>query len=154
SGSLDTEPDIYYYNFAGKSGKFYFDNNGDAFFEKEDGIKIELQYESIYGYNIIATLDNGDIYTFAAKEYTFYGGENDYVISGWLLSKIKSPQGSEINFEYQSFGTVSHDVRLIAEYVLDQRPSNPQITPSQLPTMGVNYQELKIKKIKGSNGFI
>lgn len=44
---IDSEPDIFYYSFAGYSGKFVLDKSrGAVLFNKSDGLKIEVKTDA------------------------------------------------------------------------------------------------------------
>ena len=84
----DVEPDIYFYNFAGKSGKFYLGKvpSGQLYAEGilTEGEKISIRFypdvtQSISGgghWEIITA--DGTSYNFGTKEYTFTRGSKSY----------------------------------------------------------------------------
>ena len=92
SDFIDGESDIYYYNFNGKSGKFFVDNNNNVCLVKHDDIKIDIKTFRI-------TDDSGIIYIFG-KPGTI--SEGKLYTTSWYLTKIISPSGGEINFEYNN----------------------------------------------------
>lgn len=119
NGSYDGEPDLFYYNFNGKSGKLVF--------EKQSGTivnGISLSQNSIkFSYNMLSRCwevidENGVKYSFMTNEetknYSYSGdiryeqstcyeeidGDNDTKITAWYLNKIESPTGYTISFEY------------------------------------------------------
>lgn len=47
---IETEPDIFSFNFMGKSGKFYLDKGGDWKVISEDNLKVEFQLDEIANY--------------------------------------------------------------------------------------------------------
>lgn len=127
-GLHDSEPDIFDYNFFGFSGSFVLTNkdpnNGviEIIQLKKDGVKIEFN-ESSKEFTI--TTPTGFVGDFTVKERSTnmggsgplgtaengnYGGLIDIlgiqnrgnfrVITGWYVSKITSPKGKEITFEY------------------------------------------------------
>lgn len=79
-GHIDTEPDIFSYNFGGYSGSFYFDNAGFNIIESnKSGLRFSytwskdpnnpLQNDKINSFTI--TTKEGLEYVFSEKEYTW-----------------------------------------------------------------------------------
>jgi hypothetical protein len=103
----DSEPDVFYFNFAGHSGKFVIDKNGDKHIIPHQKLKIT-------GGNTgwIITTEDGIEFQFGAKEYhqsKQYTQTNssetsapvENFISSWYLNKIKFPNSSKsIDFNY------------------------------------------------------
>lgn len=88
NGSMDVEPDMFYFNFNGISGKFFFDENGNVKLVSQDAIKIEYTPNTGNIASWIITDTKGNKYYFgkdknntvSARELTFI----DYVGSGSL----------------------------------------------------------------------
>ncbi len=123
-GLVDGMPDMFYYSFNGKSGKFYFDNNGNIRTLPYANIKIELTdvgtinksfYSVIFGFSGFKkwkiTDEDGIVYYFEELELSNSstavlgpnGGYGDVksLVTGWYLTKIVSPNGNnEIHLEY------------------------------------------------------
>ncbi|SFT97145.1 YD repeat-containing protein [Algoriphagus locisalis] len=153
NNSIDTEPDEYIFNFNGRSGSFVFDSNGNVKLSQADDIRVELQYVSGFDFNIIITTEDGNIYEFSSYEKTYFTGINQMHITAWYITKIKSPTGSEIIFEYQSTPSVSHDIRQYSEYVVELT-TTPTIIPALTPVTGVSVTEMRVKKIITSSGWV
>lgn len=149
---IDNAPDEYYFNFCGRSGTFYFDKDGNALLNKHEALKIRLEYVDANKFNIIITAENGVVYEFRDYEWTNYGGVNGSAISSWYLSKIKSPKGGEIDFEYQQLPNVHNPVRSLEKQIVDTRI--PHIAPFVYPADGLSVSELRVKKISTENGYI
>lgn len=105
---VDTETDLFMYNFNGYSGSFVFDNNkGIVQLPKKD-IRIEHYGEgTAVGFRI--TTPDGVKYTFLDEEITINrvsgGGHNppDYpTTTAWYLTRIEHPKGDIVNFIYAS----------------------------------------------------
>ena len=100
---VDSEPDLYSFNFNGNSGQFIFDSNDNIFMLK--ACKIKITYNTL---GFIATDTNGVQYHFTTKEYTHYTtsitnhiySPPEIATSAWYLTKIIHPCGDEIYFEY------------------------------------------------------
>ncbi len=108
-GRYDTEPDIFYYNLPGYSGKFYF-NQQDQQFHTLPIEKIDISYNFQTGAFTVITPD-GNKYFFDQKEYTIttqvcdgnLSGAATPVVTAWYLSSIKNPnETEEIIFTYNS----------------------------------------------------
>jgi hypothetical protein len=90
---LDTEPDLYYFNFNGHSGSFFFDQNGEAVIEGYQDIKV------INGTGAIITIITGDgtQYIFGDTWETTEPG----IPAAVNLTSIVSPTGrNTITFQY------------------------------------------------------
>ncbi|WP_158829379.1 hypothetical protein [Mucilaginibacter lacusdianchii] len=113
-GSIDLERDIYFYNFAGFSGKFMRTQaNKFVFYPANPNIKIEtVGVDNISAFTIID--DKGFKYYFNTTEgvkiepscTVGIPGSNEYPdgqISAYYLSKIVSPNNNEVDFEYEEY---------------------------------------------------
>lgn len=120
--TLDSEQDVFYYNFDGHGGKFFMGKNGQIAVVPSSRIKIIPTYGTISGqeytlqsFRIVA--ENGIKYDFLLPELTRlyvnsgslpsgYAGSlsgyiGKYYPSSWKLSRIISPFNSDtINFHY------------------------------------------------------
>ncbi|MEZ4824832.1 MAG: hypothetical protein R3C61_00845 [Bacteroidia bacterium] len=110
-GSIDASPDIYYYSFAGYSGKFVFEENGDIFSIPHNQLKIE----KISAFQFEITDENGIRYVFGksftgedAYEVSSASGHNNLnapFVSSWFLTHVVSPSGYEVvNLKYTTAG--------------------------------------------------
>ena len=95
--TFDGEPDIFYYNFCGKVGKFYLDNNAKGCFFKYEDFKVEFIRDNNKCEKFIITDDKGIKYEFSQLNILM----NEYT-DEWYLMKMTSPSGGEINFEYNN----------------------------------------------------
>ncbi len=120
-GETDTQPDIFSFNIAGKSGRFFFDKNRQIQQIPASPLKItaifvpgSFQLESFriidelgytydfkvvgisqftYSPNFPATTDPSDV--------------NQTGVSAWFLSRVTTPKNRLIDFVYQSNGTIN-----------------------------------------------
>ncbi|MDX2247946.1 MAG: hypothetical protein SF052_14265 [Bacteroidia bacterium] len=110
-GAIDTESDFYFYNFAGRTGKFLFEENGTIHSIPYEPIKIE----KISDYRFEITDEKGVKYVFGtslsgedACEVSSPSGHNNIAapfVSSWFLTDIISPSGTEaITLKYNSAG--------------------------------------------------
>jgi hypothetical protein len=102
----DMEPDIFTFNFLGMTGRFVLGKNGEVVKEKEDALKIQLMDTTGTKWQI--TAPDGMRYQFYKPEVTTYHrpGFTNYetYITTWYLTKIISPSGAEVTFNYVDQG--------------------------------------------------
>ncbi|RYU93030.1 hypothetical protein [Emticicia agri] len=123
NGKIDTEPDLFYFNIGGYSGKFMFDTLRVAHFFPEQDVKVSVVYTPDGGNSaekgtfnqFILTIPNGTKYYFGgthgvnnfnqgidAVEKTSSGATYP-VTTSWYLTKIESADSqSSIMLAYQS----------------------------------------------------
>jgi hypothetical protein len=100
---LDTEPDLYSFNFLGHSGKFVFDRDGSIVCMPRNDLFIQRLRSSGQG-NFVITTPDGIKYTFDASEssimQTSYDASFPSATSAWYLTKIEHPLGDVITLTY------------------------------------------------------
>lgn len=117
-GFGEGQPDYYYFNFPGGSGKFYINpENGDiVVIDKKTSLSIVKNSSESW---TITTLD-GNKFFFTVKETA--SGYSVLDISGytWKLSKIQLHNGREINFDYSNgyYNSFSHNASWHDDYPL------------------------------------
>jgi hypothetical protein len=100
--AFDFQPDQYYYNFQGHSGKFLLKRNMQAVVQNQE--KIQLTPNTA-GTSWHAQTADGFAYDFTQvesyhdNEFTT-GGTASTHITGWYLTKITSPVGDTVTFSY------------------------------------------------------
>jgi YD repeat-containing protein len=164
-GYFDTQPDIFSYNFPGKSGKFFF-NGLDGY----KPIPIPLSPVKIskkqVGNNLSFNLvdDNGNLFNFGSlyKEFTtsYSGGENSVsAVSAWMLeSMISQNRRDTVSFSYTS--TVTNTATdVVSRVVLEDNFTRyiPGVSMPSLPMetnmlSSASILEQKIDTIKFRNG--
>ncbi len=110
----DGEPDVFYFNFQGRTGRFVLDGDGNPVLIPYQNIKIKPGIgPNGGGGSWEITTEDGTVYVFGLgsdateeTEYTskrFDGSEKtESYISSWYLSKIKTPNLEEtVSFTYQ-----------------------------------------------------
>lgn len=114
-GLYDCEPDVYFYNFQGKSGKMVFNKNGKVNLIPHK--KLRVTGNTAIGFTITDT--DGTAYEFKEIGYSEivpYGDANsEGGNTSWFLTKIISTRGEEITFEY-SRSTEVYDLTLSESY--------------------------------------
>jgi YD repeat-containing protein len=132
NGVQDSEPDVFYFNFSGHSGKFYIEKRASQSapytFRLESKEKMAIQLQQIGGYPtgdlqymFTITTADGTIYQFGTSERAFngnvssaFGPVNPSTLQGawswalrpvttsWYLDQITTPHGEQITFKYTS----------------------------------------------------
>lgn len=114
---MDTESDLFSFNFNGYSGKFVMGENKEILIMPHQALEIKPYYASTYAFQI--TTPDGISYFFEEPEYTKslqseiagsnftcassgQTGGNNFEITAWYLTKIEHPNGDEIYFSYES----------------------------------------------------
>jgi YD repeat-containing protein len=92
---FDFQPDQYFYNFLNQSGKFILKRNKQAIIEKQE--KIQITCTATDGSTWQVKTTDGYTYDFAANEK--YHEMSDH-FSAWYLTKITSPKGNIVTFNY------------------------------------------------------
>lgn len=98
-GNLDTEPDIYYFNLVGKSGRFFWDQNKSKYqTDPYSNIKIVQN-----GNNFEITDEDGTIYKFSDVETSQSSGniQGPSQKVSWKITKILNPNKNDsLSFYY------------------------------------------------------
>src|SRR5690606_35186755 len=165
-GTLDTEPDIFYFNVLGRTGKFFFDHMGDLHLVPYQKIKITSTFDS---WAFIT--EDGTKFTFTKKErtkpYTTCNGEPTQSVyaftSAWYLTEIQ-PVNTEgkITLEYETYGgeqqfyeywTVTSSTRY---RLLEQSGTVWQggMSNSDCMTRVTLFNAAQLKKIESSSFFV
>lgn len=109
NGAYDTEPDEYYYNFLGRTGKLVFDENGGVLLSRHEKLIVSKQTS---GFTI--TDESGTKYYFTEKEttkpttYCFDKNISFTAESAWYLSTIEPLNAKSINFSYISRENITY----------------------------------------------
>jgi YD repeat-containing protein len=110
--TYDQEPDLFYFNFAGKVGRFVLDYNAGSNTPKiinliKNDLLVSLSPSG--GWTIVDGA--GITYNFETKEQTtdiydpsIGNTETEVYTSTWYLTKITSPYGEKIDFQYTNTG--------------------------------------------------
>ena len=102
SSGIDTEADLYSFNFNGISGKFFYDRNNQIHLVEQQALKIEKSADGF-----IITTQTGEKYYFTEKEITNsktlgIGHQLPNIgTTAYYLTKIVHPKGDEIYFTYE-----------------------------------------------------
>jgi YD repeat-containing protein len=108
-GDIDSESDLYMYNFNGYSGKFVFDNNKRIVLMPHQNLQIVANCNDSSEIFYEITAPDGIKYIFSTIERTRYykqlkngtDEQNVPVITAWYLTQIIHPAGDHVDFEYE-----------------------------------------------------
>ncbi|WP_281228750.1 RHS repeat domain-containing protein [Flavobacterium aquiphilum] len=161
----DNGSDIFYYNFNGRAGKFFLDGTANATLTQYEDFKIQFVADGITndplytGGDFIITDERGFVYEFKAHEkIRAIDGGTSYV-GAWYLSKITSPSGGQLTFEYKAGGKISsvYQKRCYSEAYFAVGENSPTHTiPNQYTntciTRGDDVEGIVLTKITSSTG--
>lgn len=148
SGVYENQPDVYYYNFAGHTGKFVLRPDQSVVKKKRDMMKITANNIQLTGGGSFTIVDDhGIIYTFSDVENSLTipndvpGGGMPYNYpSAWFLTKIQSADNEEeIDFNYY---TTTNSQQIYANpqqnqsYTYQHFTQSYTCTPGGSPTWG------------------
>ena len=117
-GNIDGEPDVFFFNFNGYTGKFVFDINGNPVVIPHQNIQVTVSEEEYNGQikSWLVITEDGTKYYFGgngnnektSNESTSYGPATDKTsfYSCWYMYKISTPDyNNEINLNYSDYYT-------------------------------------------------
>lgn len=182
SNSLkDGEPDLFFFNFAGYSGKFYFKDDRTPVVIPSQDIKVIPYYprddpnyviSSMYEYNIIGftiiTPDgtnylfgktpgfNGSVLPFEITNpySTYTGASSGNVISSWYLNKVSSADGMfSINLSYlqENYGSYTISTNTMDSYTTSTQSS---FSTCEFSVVKNIEQGLRLNQITFPNGTV
>lgn len=155
TGQLDNEPDLFYFNFMGRTGKFVFDKNGIPILESKAALDIKWQYVNTIVQKFVIKDEKGYVYEFTDYEDTFFPDDGLSRPSAWYLNKVTSPTGSSILFEYYNASSSNQVTRSYSTSIVTVLPYNTSITPPvNVPYEGTGFSELRLHKIISESGQI
>ncbi len=160
-------PESYSYNFLGKSGDVYIDaNNTTLYVPKQNKIVIKNLESSNRKIGKVITDEFGITYYFNTKESLTSARRTEKDLNynapriyntAFFLDKIVSPNGDEVNFEYENNNYIitddlvnEYEYRTIG-YCVGQIEGQLTNLPVQLYNLR-NYKSKRIKRIYGTNG--
>src|SRR5450432_128485 len=170
AGRLDGEPDLFFFNFGGYSGKFYFRDDHTAILVPQQDIKIipyfpNPGYQSIQGFTVI-TPDGTKYYFGSTPAYPDtpnspppveltnpYSSETGYqsgtALSSWYLNKITSAEG-------QFSITLTYSSEVYGFYTLSCPPRDTNTSPStpELNLIKNIISGVRLNQIKFPNGTV
>ncbi|NHA07846.1 RHS repeat protein, partial [Mucilaginibacter sp. HC2] len=117
SGLIDTQNDIFNFNFNGRSGSFVLGKNNDILLLDQSRLKIEKFITEVNNKPVISkfiiTDEMGYQYSFEDYEITTtskYGYQGNHT-SSWFLTKVFNPAGTDyIQIEYDNTLLSNHQI--------------------------------------------
>lgn len=105
-GIIETQPDDYFFNFGGMSGKFNINPFGTVYMRKQQDLVIEPSISNDVD-NFVIKDSRGNKYYFTAVETTYLALDDSYGVipassrtynykSSWFLTKVESANGTEV----------------------------------------------------------
>ncbi|MFV1882913.1 MAG: RHS repeat-associated core domain-containing protein [Balneola sp.] len=135
---IDTQPDEFFFNVGGKSGKFMFKTDGSVMQFPQSDLNIA------YGNGIFTITDSdGTKYIFSDTETTtqtgsFYGNPGPY-ISSWFLSRVESAKGEHfVEFNYSNPTSVLHEYGITMEKRYPEHPTSFQCNEDDTQVTSLN----------------
>ena len=156
NGEIDWATDLFSYNLGGFSGKFFYDQFGQAHSMPVSQVKIDLFHGPYYS----ITDEKGVAYLFKDTDVEEYEYDACYNVSNgasFYLSKIKTPSGKWINFEYDtltySYTTLNSEIKSkwISGYVCSTAGDVPESNNSCSTTTNIVHGKF-LKRITSSSG--
>lgn len=132
NGTYDGEPDLFYYNFMGMTGKFIVDASGQGFTIPYQALSIKTGICRGVTQEFEIIDQNGIVYKFGSNEdsrevttswpYYYTSAKKSY-ISSWHLSQVSSPNGTdEINFTYGKQTRIKYPIYSYVQYNVTPLP--------------------------------
>jgi len=153
----DSGPDLFIFNFNGRTGKFCFDKSGNVVLLKKEDLDISWQ-QGASGLEFVIRDEKGVTYKFTKHETSYFQSISGEAISSWYLTSITSPANNVINIEYINYYGVhySNNSAPIFLFVPNNHVTvmNATGTPSNPPYNATNQSEMHISKITSNNGSV
>lgn len=141
---LDTQMDLFNFNFPGNSGKFVLKQNDLVVLTKKADLKIFINPGT---YVIEITNENGVKHIFNPSELASQSPMPGNYITSWYLNRIESPSGHWIQFVYETT-TIPNLSQFIQTHTIGGHADNG----SNTTRMTTFTQAVILNKIYGSNG--
>lgn len=156
------QPDVYYYQFPGGSGKFFIDHRNDSIYLMDDERALKIEAYNYFNSRPTAwsiTTEDGTQHWFDSEMYSEnQAATTDIISRSYVLKFTRLPNGQEIDYNYTYFDCYRPQ---------HSENANKRITSSAgLRTSGINdseihtydnlcyTQEAVLSQIKTSNYFI
>lgn len=167
NGLIDTEPDLFFFNIGGYSGKFVFDSLGTPHLFPEQDLTIEIDYVSnqFRQFKLITpdgtqyffgnTHGEGSSFTPAIPEGSpayeeSANAASNYVRSSWYLTKIVSADGkSKILFTYTQESYSYFDIK--HQYISDPYFASSPSGPPQYDVDKMRFNGVRLSSIYTSD---
>lgn len=154
NGVIDSQQDIYFYNFGSESGKFLLDPSGKAICIPINKTLIEFGTFLGEEKSWKITSENGNIHYFTAKEVTGSTTSGDISYSesptSWYLTRVlNSSETEQVDFEYETssytFRTIVSQTKFIFDSGYPEGNRNESSSYSQNIIWGQRLSKIKFK---------
>ncbi|MCB0555853.1 MAG: RHS repeat protein, partial [Phaeodactylibacter sp.] len=150
-GLIDTEPDLFTFNFAGYSGKFLFDEDRNVLLTPDQDLKVEVFWSNKkFNYWVITTPDGMRFYfggtgpngveaveiIEAQKDAGSATPRSVVVPAAWYLTKVETPKGPQtihleyIQEKYQYANIAFQSVDILSSSYTSTTPTCTSIPPN------------------------
>ncbi|MEQ8580624.1 MAG: hypothetical protein RIC30_13700 [Marinoscillum sp.] len=126
AGSIETQADLFSFNFPGYSGTFYFGSGGVPLLIPYQPLEITPTYQSGHLVKFVIETPDRIIYTFSDSESqkpeVAEGASGEAYVSSWYLTSIVHPNSDRIDFTYETLADKItrpvniHSINYKAEY--------------------------------------
>lgn len=145
--AYDFESDVFSFNFSGHSGKFIIKRNKQVIIQNQENLKISFDDP---GYNFTITDDKGFKYVFSDLEWTQQSGSSTLYVSSWNLTKIISPRGFSVQFNYKNESTWTTTAGSISQTYRDGCSVSSGLT--SIASQSNLYKNITLESIDFLNG--
>ena len=160
TGDLDSEPDIFSYNFAGYSGKFFFTDDESYHHVNRSDIKVEMDIVNYKIESFILTTPDGNRYHFGKYgAVTAFERTESLDRTGWYLLRVENHalnqyielEYEDENYSYEFLGSCQK-VELI---ILDSgcSGSSGETCSSSISNNGKMISRILSKRLKAIRSF-
>jgi YD repeat-containing protein len=172
-GALDAEPDLYFFDFNGYSGNFYFKPDHTVVVTPEQDLKIEVlprtyNTKSLYSFDgWIVTTPDGVRYYFGQNNAVEVsrpkrptrvtdGGVEMHAVSSWYLTKVESADRKfSINLSYDQEKYSYHTISTSSSSSIIEQLENPNLSCDGCHVLIKNVIDgVRLKEISFSNGLV
>ncbi|WP_060873227.1 hypothetical protein [Myroides odoratus] len=162
TGLLDTEPDLFLFNFLGRSGQFTLDDNKQVLLLKQEDLEIKMLKGTDQNYYFTVRDEQGITYVFDQREVTTteYDYSYDSAVTAWYLKSITSPKGTVVYFEYTDdhFSYLQQASHSIKKIKIENTCSNNSGAPKEkweyaMNTVYTNMKTAVLSRIYSNNPY-
>jgi hypothetical protein len=156
-GMEDSEPDMFTFNFSGRTGKFMIGKNSQVYIVPQQKIQINRSYVN-GNINFTIVTEDGVQYIFdqIEKLVVTKNQATYYVSTSWFLTKIIAPfSAGEINFTYSDFSS-TYVHKLPQTYYKELCCGTGSLDDHSVVTLGdqnnISYQNKRLTQISFPDG--
>ncbi len=166
--ALDGEPDLFFFNFNGISGKFFFNDDRTPVLVPEQDLKIEVGLAGDTFERFTITSPDGTKYYFGKNESNVaievtttissqFGQVSGQPVSSWFLNKIESADGVntiQLNYEEEKYSYYTFSTSKIDGYSRYPYSSTYPSSSYDAYLVKNNVKGVRLNQIVFSNGIV